>query len=109
MMKCRLHRIFKYVLNGKESFYSPEDLGLEKVSSAELKGGLTVGESAGLFINILGGEGSKAQTSVVLANAQMALKCRFTEKTFSECRSIAAESLESGKALRCFKKLISMQ
>lgn len=100
---------FKYVLNGKESFYSPSDIGFEKVNSSELRGGATVGESAGMFIDILGGQGSKAQTNVVLANAQMALKCSFPEKSLDECRSIANESLVSGKALNCFRKLISLQ
>lgn len=100
---------FKYVLNGAESFYSPSDIGFQKVNSSELKGGLTVGDSARMFIDILGGQGSRAQTDVVLANAQMALKCRYPEKSLNECKEIADESVASGRALDSFRRLISMQ
>ncbi len=99
----------KYILNGRENFYSPEDLGYSKLSQAELKGGSTVEESAGMFINILGAGGSTAQSNVVIANSQMALKCFYPEKTFGECGNIARESLFSGKALKTFEELISLQ
>jgi hypothetical protein len=46
-----------------ESFYSPSDLGFEKVKQLLIKGGSTVGESAGMFI-IFSGTGRKAQTAL---------------------------------------------
>jgi hypothetical protein len=39
----------------------------------------------------------------------MALKCYYPEKSFEECREIAAESLLGSKAFNSFTKLIEMQ
>jgi anthranilate phosphoribosyltransferase len=100
---------FKYILNGVERIASPRDMNYNKIMRSELAGGKSVVESAGLFMKILKGEGTEAQRSVVTINAQMALKCYFPSKSFDECRSIASESLLSGKAYNSFTKLIELQ
>lgn len=100
---------FKYILNGVEQIISPETLNYKRTVSSELHGGKSVPEAAGLFINILKGEGTAAQNSVVTVNAQMALKCAYPQKTFEECRDIASESLTSGRAYNSFVKLIELQ
>ena len=62
-----------------------------------------------MFLRILSGTGTRAQKEIVTANSQMAIKCRFPSKSFGECRGMATESLESGKALKSFRKLIDLQ
>jgi anthranilate phosphoribosyltransferase len=100
---------FKYILNGVENIVSPEMMNYKRVSQAELNGGKSIKESADLFLNILNGQGTATQNSVVIANAQMALKCYWPSKSFEECREIATDSLLSKKAYRSFIKLIELQ
>ncbi|MBN2633817.1 MAG: anthranilate phosphoribosyltransferase [Bacteroidales bacterium] len=100
---------FKVIMNGIEQIFNPELLNYERTSPAALHGGATVGLAADIFTGILQGKGSEAQNSVVVVNAQMALKCCLPSKSHDECRAIAEESLFSGKALGSLKKLIEMQ
>ncbi|MFM7485370.1 MAG: anthranilate phosphoribosyltransferase, partial [Cytophagales bacterium] len=66
---------FKFFFNGGEKLLAPRDLQFDKLSLLDLKGGETVEEAGKLFIQILEGNGTKAQNAVVLANAGMALYC----------------------------------
>jgi anthranilate phosphoribosyltransferase len=100
---------FKFILNGVEKILSPEMLNYNRVKQPELAGGKTIQEAADIFIGVLKGEGTIAQTNVVTANSQMALKCCFPAKSFDECRDIATESLNSRKAYKSFVKLIEQQ
>lgn len=100
---------FKYTLNGVENIVSPEKMNYKRTQESDLKGGRSINESAGLFIEILRGKGSPTQNDVVVVNAQMAIKCCYPEKSFEDCREIARESLLSGKALKSFTKLIELQ
>lgn len=100
---------FKYILNGVEQIVSPEKLGYKRVSQTDLCGGKNVTQSAGLFLKILKGKGTKTQNEVVIANAQMALKCYWPLMSFEECREIATDSLYGGKAYGSFIKLIELQ
>lgn len=88
---------------------TPESLGLLKVSQDELFGGNTVQEAAGIFEEILSGNGTEAQENVVIANSAMALKCYYHEKPLEECISLARESLLGKKALQVLKQLIKIQ
>ena len=100
---------FKYILNGVEQIISPEMLNYQRTLHSDLTGGRTVQEAADLFIRVLKGEGTPTQNTVVVANAQMALKCYYPSKSFEECREVAEESLFSGKAYKSLKRLIEMQ
>jgi anthranilate phosphoribosyltransferase len=100
---------FKYILNGVEEIISPETFGYSLTDAAGLHGGNTIQEAADIFVSVLQGRGTRAQTDVVIANTQMALMCYFPESSFETCRSMAEESLKSGKALHAFKQLIEMQ
>lgn len=83
-------------------------LGKRTASPSDLYGGNSIDEAAKLFYKILDGKGSWAQNAVVFANAAMALKTT-TGKDYEECYNMSVESLESGKAMGQFKKLISLQ
>lgn len=99
----------KVITNKGEFLYTPEELGKRTVEQQDLYGGNTAEESAKLFTKILKGEGSWAQTAVVLANAAMALHCTGKYGSYNEAYKDAVDSLESGKAYQCLETLIAMQ
>jgi anthranilate phosphoribosyltransferase len=100
---------FKYIDNGVEEILSPEALGFKRTDPLALSGGSSVNEAAGIFFETLGGKGTQIRTDVLIANALLALRCYYPEKSHPECRSIAENSLLSGKAMHSFQKLIEMQ
>ena len=100
---------FKYINNGVEEIISPEALGYKRRTREELTGGKSVPEAAEIFLNIIRGKGTTAQTDVVTVNAQMALKCCFPEVSLPDCRSMAIESIKGGRAYTQFKNLMEMQ
>lgn len=97
---------YKILTGEKEQILHPEDLGLERLKGDEIKGGNSIKESAELFLKILKGEGTRAQNSVIAANAATAIQCIYPNKPFSTCFELAEKSLLGGKALQCFKNLI---
>ncbi len=98
---------FKYIINRKEGVMSPEDLGFDRVQPQDLAGGETVKDSAGIFTDILENRGTAAQNNAVLINAGLAIA---TGKSipFPEGIAQARESLESGRALKRFKKFLEI-
>ena len=99
----------KVITNEGEFLYTPEELGKRTVEQQDLYGGNTTEESAKLFTKIITGEGTWAQTAVVLANAAMALHCTGNYNNYNKAYNAAVESLESGNANRCLETLIGMQ
>lgn len=98
---------FKYFDNAGESLLEPEDLQLPRLSADDLNGGNTMDESAKIFMNVLEGKGTEAQNAAVVANAGMALFCGDQKNGIAAGLARAKESLESGKALAAFKKLLN--
>lgn len=98
---------FKMISKNKEQVFTPSDLGLDKIEKKELYGGASIDESAKLFLSILGGEGTLAQSNAVCANAAMAIQCVHPELSLIDCVEKAVESLQSKRALEVYKKLIS--
>ena len=94
----------KMISNLEDRMFSPGDLNIKTISQEEIHGGKTVGESAGIFMKILNGEGTEAQNNVVSANAGLAIS---VSKQISHVEGfyLAKESLESKNALNTFKKL----
>lgn len=97
---------FKVTGNNDDAILTAQDLGLEEVDADALKGGETVEDSAKIFMNILNGEGTKAQNSAAIANAGMALYCAGKASGIKEGVALAEESLMSKKALQAFNKFI---
>jgi anthranilate phosphoribosyltransferase len=98
------------VITGKgEKIMTPEQLGKRMVSPSDLYGGDSVESSAKLFTKIISGEGTWAQHAVVFANAGMALYGTGAYADYNTAYEAAVESLESGKALKALKKLLSLQ
>jgi len=97
---------FKWISNRQESLFRPEDLGMELLQPAQLAGGATVEESAGIFWRVINGKGTDAQNQVVVANSGLAIHSARPEMALTEALDQARESLMQGKALTSFKKLI---
>ncbi|GAB3944584.1 anthranilate phosphoribosyltransferase [Spirosoma harenae] len=98
---------FKVISNQTEQVVKPEQLGLDTLTAESLAGGQTLDESAQIFLNVLSNEATPAQKQAVLANAAMALLAAGKAVTQEEAVAIARESLESGRAMESFKKLIN--
>jgi anthranilate phosphoribosyltransferase len=99
--------VFKYFFNEGEQVAEPADFGFEQVKFEDIQGGSTVEESAKIFMDILEGNGTVQQNSVVIANAAMALYCANQKEGIALAIQRAKEALESGKALIAFKKLMN--
>jgi anthranilate phosphoribosyltransferase len=99
---------FKFYNNDGEHVWEPEQLNTATLASSDLYGGETVKESAAIFLNVLEGKGTPAQQRVVVANAAMALFAANRQAGVSAALASAEEALLSGKALQCFKRLISI-
>lgn len=99
----------KVITANGEKIYSPEQIGKRIVSPVDINGGTTVEEAARIFMKILKGEGSWSQHAVVLANAALALHSNGDFACYDDAYDAAVESLESGRALQSFQKLISLQ
>jgi anthranilate phosphoribosyltransferase len=100
---------FKIFTNQGERILEPQDLGLQEVNPMDIKGGSTVEDSATIFMNVLCGEGSPSQNAVVAANAGMSLFASNQKEGIISSVETAMETLISGKALACFKKLMSVE
>lgn len=99
---------FKIITAHSEQVLTPSHLGLDTLRAEQLSGGETVEASAKIFMNVLNNEATEAQKQAVLANASLALYCANPQNSLSDSVAMARESLESGKALNSFKKLIEI-
>src|SRR5690554_532623 len=99
----------RFAGNKKEGYLSPTDFGFKKVKAESLFGGESVKDAAGLFVQILEGNGTEEQNNVVVANAAMGLNLVYPEKSLLECVDMANDALRSGKALQKLKAVVNHQ
>lgn len=85
---------------------APEDFGLERCSKADLVGG-TPKENAKITLAILNGEKGHKRNAVLL-NAGAALYIGGKAETMKEGVALAAELIDSGKALETLQKFIEI-
>lgn len=97
----------KMISENGEHIFSAEDFGLKSVSDKAISGGKTIEDSGKIFLDILSGKGTEAQTDVVIANAAVALSCG-DKLSFSEAAGRARDTLMSGKALNTFKTFVEV-
>jgi anthranilate phosphoribosyltransferase len=98
----------KVITQAGESVKSPVSLGKLTVQSADLEAGKSIEDAAKIFMNILEGNGTKAQEHVVVANAAMGLQCAGVYEHYEDAWQAAMESLQSKKALQSLKSLLSL-
>ena len=95
---------FMKISRNDSTINSPDYFGFNKINPEEIKGGESIKDSASIFTKILENKATKSQTDVVLANSAIAIQT-ITNKTIDECLSIARQSIDSGSALNCLKRI----
>lgn len=95
---------FMKISRNDSTINSPDYFGFNKINPDEIKGGESIKDSASIFTKILENNATKSQTDVVLANSAIAIQT-ITNKTIDECLSIARQSIDSGSALNCLKRI----
>jgi len=95
---------FMKISRNDSTINSPDYFGFNKINHNEIKGGESIKDSASIFTKILENKATKSQTDVVLANSAIAIQT-ITNKTIDECLSIARQSIDSGSALNCLKRI----
>jgi len=93
--------------NNTTKTYSPTEIDFPTYQANELFGGSDITANAKVFMNVLLDESTAAQKDVVIANAAFSIKLYKNEIAITEAIDMARESIESGMALRNFKKLIN--
>ncbi|MFY0652682.1 MAG: anthranilate phosphoribosyltransferase [Cyclobacteriaceae bacterium] len=88
--------------------YKPAEIGFEQLAPEALYAGGTIKESAEIFMNVLNGAATKAQTDVTVANAALGLLAVKRVGSFDDGIAAAKESLDSGKALAAFNKFLEL-
>ena len=100
---------FKVTTNHYEKIFSPDDLGFNKAKPEELVAGATEQEAKDIFDAVLENRCLPAQKNIVLANAAFGIQVlEKGSKSVEECIDIARESIDSGAALRTFKKFVEL-
>ena len=100
---------FKVTTNNYERIFHPKDLGFDIIKPEELVAGATEEEAAQIFDNVLNNQCLPGQKEVVMANAAFGIQVlERGQKSIEECINIARESIESGSALRTFKKFVEL-
>lgn len=98
----------KLFRNSGEQLVTPGQLGFPELQPVEISGGTSVEAAANVFLSVLENKGTPAQENVVAANAALALQCLGLHEKLEDAVAASRESLRSGKALRSFKKFISL-
>ncbi|MBQ6576611.1 MAG: anthranilate phosphoribosyltransferase [Bacteroidales bacterium] len=100
---------FKVTTNDYEKVFKPQDLGFAVALPEELVGGATEDEAAQIFDAVLENRALPAQKNITLANAAFGIQVMEKgKKSIDECIEIARESIDSGAALRTFRKFVEL-
>lgn len=91
----------------KEQELYPSDFNSEVLQPEELFGGNSVQEAASLFTKILSGQGTVAQTSVIIANAALAIQCFEPNMSLEVAMAKARDSIQSQKAIDKLKIVLN--
>ena len=81
----------------EESSFSPEELGFNRVQPEELLGG-SPEKNAEIFTQILAGEGTQAQTDIVVLNAAFAIHASGKVDSLKEAKMMAQNAISEGYA-----------
>lgn len=81
-----------------------QELGFELM---DLSGGETVNESGHILTNLLKGEGSKAQTTILAGNVALALQTFHPNESFENAFQEANSFIQTGLAIQSFNKTLS--
>lgn len=99
---------FKVSSLSGEHIYTPENIGFKTGVIDTLFSGTTIAQASQIFISVLDGSAQQLQRDVVVVNAAFAISVIDPSKSILESIEIAKESIDSGRALQLFKKIISI-
>ena len=103
---CGLTKVCEVREDGLRSYMiNPEELGLRLAKPEEIKGGLAE-ENKEIALSILRGE-KGAKRDMVLINSAVALYTALDDITLKECVEMAAELIDSGKALEKMQDFVN--
>lgn len=91
-----------------EQVLTPAAMGFDPVAPADIFGGASVADAAGIFLSVLQNQSTPAQRNVVVANAALALQCMGLYPVFADAVAAAKASLESGKAFQSLNNLLKI-
>ena len=97
---------FKVIDGNGERMFTPEEIGFQRVPQASLYGGDTPEQAARIFDEVLANSATEAQKNVVVINSAVAIHTIHPELSLSACIDQARTSIDSGAALRTFKKFL---
>lgn len=100
---------FKVCTPQYERLFSPADLGMDIARPEELVAGASEEEAARIFDSVLDGSALPAQKNIVVANAAFGIQVMEGGRlSIEDCMAKARESLESGNALKVFRKFVEI-
>ena len=100
---------FKVTTNDYEKIFKPKELGFGIAKPEEIVAGANEEEAAAIFDAVLENHALPAQKNIVLANAAFGIQVMENgKKNIEECIAIARESIDSGKALKTFRKFVEL-
>lgn len=88
--------------------HEPKSFGFNVLQPETLHGGTTIDSNAKIFLDIIRGNGTDAQNSVVLANAALAIALH-EENSYPAALQMAKNSLLNGNAQKCFESLLAIK
>ncbi|WP_394667520.1 anthranilate phosphoribosyltransferase [Halosquirtibacter xylanolyticus] len=98
---------FKLISKDKEEIIDPSSLGFSRINAGDIASSGDIQGTAKIFMDVLSNSATTAQKEVVICNATFAIQTINPRSSFEEAVAEARESLESGKALSVFQKLIN--
>ncbi|MGC9151944.1 MAG: anthranilate phosphoribosyltransferase [Microbacter sp.] len=99
---------FKIINNAGETMIAPEQIGFQRIPQEALSGGETPQQAAEIFDRVLANKATDAQKNVVIINSAVAIRTIHPELSLEACIDQARVSIESGAALRTFKKFLDL-
>ncbi|MEL6390618.1 MAG: anthranilate phosphoribosyltransferase [Bacteroidota bacterium] len=97
-----------YSSNRGEDVVSSTTFGMPRYDVAQISGGDSIEDAAKIFLHVLEGTATQAQTDVVLANSALAIDCFKSDSDLHASLHEARESLSSGRALEVLKTVVEL-
>ena len=98
---------YKIIDKSGENIISPKSNGFKMVKPEQIYGAETIEDNAKIFESILKGEGTDAQSNVVLLNSSTAIRTVEPKLTPFQALEQAQDSLFGGKAYNCLKLIMN--
>lgn len=99
---------FKIINRFEEKIYSPELIGLDRCTEAQLDGGATPEDASKIFDDVINNTATSAQKNTVIANAATAIRTINPNISFDDAIAEARESIDSGRTKKTFNRFLEL-